>query len=163
MPTNKLLSPQYSAIISTPVGHIGLCANQDVITQINFVKHACSPFVDDANPVVSRAIDELERYFAGQLKHFQTPFFSGGTPFQQNAWRALAAIPHGQTVTYGQLAAKLKTSPRAIGNACRTNPLLIVIPCHRVLAHNGLGGYSGETRGQQLAIKRWLLELEDSV
>ena len=163
MPKNKLLSHPYSAIISTPIGNLGLCANQDVITQISFIKDTGSPYIKDANPLVSSAIHELEQYFAGQLKQFQTPFSPAGTPFQQKVWRALIAIPHGQTLTYGQLAAKLKTSPRAIGNACRTNPLLILIPCHRVLAYNGLGGYSGETRGQQLAIKRWLLELEDTV
>ncbi len=152
----------YSAVVSTPIGNLGLCVNQDGITQINFIRGDCEPFVDGANPLVSRAINELEHYFSGQLKHFQTPFLPSGTSFQQKAWQALLSIPYGKTVTYGELANKLKTSPRAIGNACRANPLLILVPCHRVLGANSLGGYSGQTRGEQLAIKRWLLELESS-
>lgn len=152
----------YSAVISTPIGNLGLCVNQDCVTQINFIQDACELFVDGANPLVSCAINELERYFSGQLKHFQTPFLPKGTSFQQKAWQALLSIPYGKTVTYGELAIKLKTSPRAIGNVCRANPVLILIPCHRVLARNGLGGYSGETRGEQLAIKRWLLDFEKS-
>lgn len=155
--------PQYSAIISTPIGNLGLGVTQDSITQISFVDHSSSPFINDANPLLSAMINELERYFSGQLKHFKTPLLFKGTPFQQKVWQALLQIPYGQTVTYGQLAEQLSTSPRAVGNACRTNPLVILIPCHRVLACNGLGGYSGETRGQKLEIKHYLLELEGFV
>lgn len=154
------LNKHYSAIISTPIGNLGLSVHQDYVAQINFINDSCTPFVDDASPLVFHVINELECYFSGNLKKFQSPFSPQGTPFQQKAWQVLSSIPYGETVTYGELAARLKTSPRAIGNACRTNPLLILIPCHRVLAHNGLGGYSGQTRGEQLAIKRWLLELE---
>lgn len=83
-----------------------------------------------------------------------------GTEFQKRVWRALCAIPPGTTKTYGELAKQLNTSPRAIGNACRKNPLPIIIPCHRVVAKNSLGGYAGARIGNLLEIKKWLLRYE---
>jgi methylated-DNA-[protein]-cysteine S-methyltransferase len=83
-----------------------------------------------------------------------------GTPFQRRVWQRLSAIPAGETLTYGALARELGTSARAVGGACRTNPIPLVIPCHRVVATNGLGGYSGERGGDWLAKKRWLLAHE---
>ena len=69
-------------------------------------------------------------------------------------------IPYGKTKSYGELAQELKTSARAIGNACRHNPLPIIIPCHRIVAKNNLGGYNGATEGKMLNIKEWLLQHE---
>lgn len=100
------------------------------------------------------------------------PFFKGGedfvdqlngTVFQKRVWRALLQIPCGTTLTYSDLAKKLKSHPRAIGQACRTNPLPLIIPCHRVVAKNSLGGYSGATSGKKLAFKRQLLEREKTL
>ena len=85
------------------------------------------------------------------------------SPFQEKVLKQLLRIPYGETRTYGEIAKVLKTSPRAIGNACRRNPLSIIIPCHRVVAANGIGGYSGQTEGEQLAIKRRLLQLEGAI
>ena len=82
------------------------------------------------------------------------------TPFQKKVLNQLVLIPYGETKTYGEIAIKLKTSPRAVGNACRRNPIPIVIPCHRVVASKGLGGYSGATEGETHYIKRYLLRLE---
>jgi len=72
----------------------------------------------------------------------------------------LQSIPYGETRTYGEIAKRLKTSPRAVGNACRNNPLPIIIPCHRVLAATGIGGYDGAVDGKKLDIKLSLLKLE---
>jgi methylated-DNA-[protein]-cysteine S-methyltransferase len=83
-----------------------------------------------------------------------------GTPFQCRVWQALRDIPPGTTRTYGELARDLGTSPRAIGGACRANPCLIAVPCHRVVARDGLGGFAGERGGKRLAVKRWLLRHE---
>ena len=82
------------------------------------------------------------------------------TPFQERVLKQLQRIPYGETRTYGEIAKILNTSPRAVGNACRNNPLPIVIPCHRVVAANGLGGYDGATDGEILDIKYQLLKLE---
>ncbi|MGK0673659.1 MAG: methylated-DNA--[protein]-cysteine S-methyltransferase [Halothiobacillaceae bacterium] len=82
-----------------------------------------------------------------------------GTPFQQRVWRALAEIPLGQTRTYGELATRLGTSPRAVGGALRANPIPIIIPCHRILAAQGLGGYAGASEEGRRR-KAWLLAHE---
>ena len=78
-------------------------------------------------------------------------------------WQALQKIPYGEVKTYGQLAKELKSSARAVGNACRANPIPIVIPCHRIVAVSGIGGYAGKTDGPVLERKRWLLAHEGIV
>jgi len=83
-----------------------------------------------------------------------------GTEFQQKVWHALCEIPIGQTKTYGELAIELKTAPRALANACRQNPFPIIIPCHRILAKAGIGGYAGTTSGKLIDIKTALLKHE---
>jgi len=95
-------------------------------------------------PLLLAARDQLEQYFAGTRTAFDLPLDPPGTDFQRRVWRELAAIPYGETRSYGELASRLDTGPRAIGGACGRNPLPVLIPCHRVLAGNGrLGGYSG--------------------
>ncbi len=86
---------------------------------------------------------ELAAYFSGKLRQFQIPVAPRGNAFQQRFYAALCAIPYGETRTYGDLAKELGVSAQAIGQACGANPIAIIIPCHRVLAANGLGGYSG--------------------
>jgi len=83
-----------------------------------------------------------------------------GTDFQRRVWRALSKIPYAEVKTYGQLAKELQTSARAIGNACRQNPLPIIIPCHRIVASHGIGGFAGKTTGSHIDAKRWLLAHE---
>ena len=111
-----------------------------------------------APPVLADTVAQLSEYFAGERRQFELPLDLVGTPFQQQAWRALAAIPYGSTVSYGQQAERLgrPRSARAIGAANGRNPLSIVLPCHRVLGANGsLTGFAGG-----LAAKRFLLNLE---
>ena len=110
------------------------------------------------SPLLHAAREQLAAYFAGRLRRFDLPLAPRGTPFQLRVWRALQDIPYGQTCSYSELAAAI-SSPRAcraVGQANGRNPLMIVIPCHRVIAAGGgLGGYSGG-----LDIKRFLLRLE---
>ncbi|MDH5446641.1 MAG: methylated-DNA--[protein]-cysteine S-methyltransferase [Gammaproteobacteria bacterium] len=107
--------------------------------------------------------NQLAAYFKNSQTRFSIPFQLEGTDFQKRVWAALCKIPVGKTLSYGQLAEKLNSSPRAIGNACRHNPIPIIVPCHRVTAKNGIGGYDGKTSGKRLTIKRWLLEHEGVV
>ena len=88
------------------------------------------------------------------------PLLVEGTPFQRRLWEALCEIPRGKTLTYGELARRLGGEARAIGQACGDNRLPIVIPCHRVVAANGLGGFAHATGGYLLEAKRWLLAHE---
>ncbi len=102
----------------------------------------------------------LARYFRDGRAGLDLPLAPAGTPFQDRVWQALRAIPPGSTRTYGELARELGTSARAIGGACRANPCLIAVPCHRVVARDSLGGFAGQRGGKRLAVKRWLLRHE---
>lgn len=105
-------------------------------------------------------IDQLAAYFVDPYYPFNIDYDLQGTPFQKAAWQALKKIPVGKTLTYGQLAKKIGTGPRAIGQACRTNPIPIIIPCHRIVAASNLGGFSGNIQGRFMGIKEWLLKHE---
>jgi methylated-DNA-[protein]-cysteine S-methyltransferase len=102
----------------------------------------------------------IQRWLAGGVWPRGFPLAPEGTPFQRRVWKELQRIPPGARLTYGELAERLKTAPRTVGGACRANPIPLLIPCHRVVAANGDGGFAGHTRGHWLEIKRWLLEHE---
>jgi methylated-DNA-[protein]-cysteine S-methyltransferase len=109
-------------------------------------------------PLLVAAQTQLEAFFDGRLERFHLPLAPEGSPFQQRVWQAISEIAAGQTETYGALARRIDSSPRAVGGACGANPIPIIVPCHRVLGAGGrLGGYSG--RGG-LATKKRLLDLE---
>ncbi|MEO5354133.1 MAG: methylated-DNA--[protein]-cysteine S-methyltransferase [Magnetococcus sp. XQGC-1] len=141
-----LLSPTFAAIRT----------RQGAVTALYWATPS-SP-IPPADPVLLAQVREwLADYFAGRFRAVDFPLLWEGTPFQQRLGQALAAIPPGQTVFYGTLARQLQTSPRAIGRGVGSNPLPLLLPCHRVVASTGLGGYSapGGT-----ASKAWLLEWE---
>lgn len=99
---------------------------------------------------------ELAEYFGGERRVFSVPLAMEGSEFQRSVWRALIAIPYGETISYGELARRVGSVPRAVGTANGSNPLPIVVPCHRVIGADGsLTGFGGG-----LPIKRALLELE---
>jgi methylated-DNA-[protein]-cysteine S-methyltransferase len=108
-------------------------------------------------PLLIEAREELFAYFDGTRTTFELPLAPAGTHFQQRVWQALCHIPFGQTRSYAQIAAEVASVPRAVGQASAANHIPIFIPCHRVLAANGIGGYSG---GDGLTTKRLLLDLE---
>src|SRR5512132_3523099 len=113
------------------------------------------------NALAERAARQLERYREDPDAKFDLPLLIEGTDFQRRVWDAMCAIPRGRTLTYGELARKLEGAgfdvPRAVGQACGDNRLPIVIPCHRVVAADGLGGFGHATGGYLLEAKRWLL------
>ena len=105
----------------------------------------------------------LQRYLADSHTHIPLQIPIVGTVFQRRVWRALQRIPVGEVRTYGELATELGSCARAVAQACRANPLPILIPCHRVVSASGLGGYMGQSDGPLLEIKRWLLHHEGYV
>lgn len=107
-----------------------------------------------------RAAVQVAEYLKRAETDCRVPLAPSGTPFQQRVWQALRDIPPGEVRTYGELAKQLHSAPRAVGQACRRNPIPILIPCHRVVSANGIGGFSGQTAGPALARKRWLLRHE---
>lgn len=111
-------------------------------------------------PLTGYWAQQLDAYFSGKPYTFDAPLLAKGTPFQQRVWQAIAQIPAGQVASYGDIARLIGSHPRAVGQACGKNPIPIVIPCHRVVAAKGLGGFSLGQRDQDLAIKRWLLQHE---
>ena len=123
----------------TPVGALGANAADGAITELLWNR----PGNLTSGNLHAQIVDEMAAYFAGELEVFQTPVAPRGSAFQQSFYRALCAIPYGETRTYGELAQELGVSAQAIGQACGANPIAIIIPCHRVLAADGLGGYSG--------------------
>lgn len=152
--------------LTTPIGILNIGYEQEKLTTIHFAtgQSASSPISLNAVaglPAYSKhIIQEIKRYFTNPHHSFNLDFQVQGTPFQQRVWAALQRISSGTTASYQSLAQQLKTSPRAIGNACRTNPLILLIPCHRVVAKQGLGGFNGKTSGKMLEAKKWLLHHE---
>ncbi len=149
----------YAAVVKSPVGLLGVKNTEDKLTGIDFLSVNHKPLPPKV-AFTKEVVSQLEHYFADPTFRFNLPIMLQGTPFQRVVWKQLRKIPSGVTAEYGKLAEKIKTSARAIGNACRRNPIPIIVPCHRVLARVGLGGFAGETEGELLAIKHWLLTHE---
>lgn len=103
---------------------------------------------------------KLDAYFSGELTDFQTAISPNGTSHDAKVWQAMCGIPYGQTRTYGDIAKSLGSAAQAVGNACARNPLPIIVPCHRIVGKNGLGGFNGSTGDDTVSIKHWLLEHE---
>jgi len=103
---------------------------------------------------------QLDDYFHYAHSDWNLPLLKCGTQFQQKVWHHLQTIPLGETRYYSDVAKALNSSAQAVGNACRANPFVIIVPCHRVVSKAGLGGYDGQTSGKNLAIKQWLLDHE---
>ena len=156
---------RYQAVIVSPLPNkscLGLRLQAGKLTSIDFLGPSCTPFVPEEEGV-ERAVSWLQHYFLHDSSAGQIPFQLQGTPFQKRVWQELLRIPYGQVMRYGELAKILGSSARAVAGACRANPIPILIPCHRVVAANGPGGYMGETGGEALAIKQWLLHHEGYV
>lgn len=133
------------AFFDTPLGCIGITCEQGAVTRLRFAAEAeaSAPHVPSA--LCSQAARELAAYLRGERQAFSVPLRAAGTPFEQAVWAAVAAIPYGETRSYGQLAAALgrPRAARAVGAANAKNPLAIFVPCHRVVGANGtLTGYA---------------------
>lgn len=149
----------YTAIIATPIGKLGVRTTEEFLSGVDFLADKME-LLAPTTPLAAKVSAQLSLYFWDPAHIFELPLLSGGTLFQQKIWQALSEIPAGHTRSYGDLAREFKTSPRAIGSACRTNPIPIVVPCHRVVAKQGLGGFMGAERGRSIAMKSWLLQYE---
>jgi methylated-DNA-[protein]-cysteine S-methyltransferase len=153
--TSFALSDQVASLtIPSAVGPITIVAEGEVIIRIHIGGGRAGR---NETPLLREAKRQLDAYFARLLTKFDLPTEPRGSEFERTLWRALERIPYGEVRTYGALAREIDGVARAIGAACGTNPIPIVIPCHRVVGSNSLGGYSG---GSGVATKQWLLLLE---
>ncbi|MGE3940402.1 MAG: methylated-DNA--[protein]-cysteine S-methyltransferase [Alphaproteobacteria bacterium] len=149
-----------SLSIPTPSGRLTIAEEDDAIVAIGWSDAEPDRAAGNGSPLLAEAAAQLDAYFAGKLTRFDLPLAPSGSPFERLVWTAMAEIPYGETRVYGDLAETVGSAPRAVGRACGRNPIPIVIPCHRVLAKTGLGGYSG---AGGLATKRHLLALEGTL
>ncbi len=106
------------------------------------------------------AVKQVHAYFKQQRRDFTLPLMTRGTDFRQRVWTELERIPAGQTCTYGEMAHLLNSSARAVGGACRHNPIALLVPCHRIVSAKGIGGYAGRVDGHNIDVKSWLLQHE---
>lgn len=126
--------------IETPIGVLSLFEQDEHLVKISW-RAACG---SAPTPLLKEASRQIEAYFSCGRTEFDLPLKPAVSAFEQQVLDAMLRIPFGQTRTYGELARELQTQPQAIGQACGANPIPLVIPCHRILAANGLGGYSGD-------------------
>jgi len=150
---------EYQAVITAPFGKLGLRCSDTGLLGIDFLS-ARSTERAPRTALAREACRQLQTYLRDADSVIDLPFELSGTPHQCSVWQTLRNIPVGETRTYGELAARLHSSPRAVGQACGSNPLPIVIPCHRVVGRQGLGGFMHRTESDALEIKRWLLAHE---
>lgn len=154
--------------INTPIGDIFIVSGEEGITNLIFGKERFTEFKEKLSDAVLRegvaapeSARELELYLNGSLKRLETDSVAlVGSPFQVAVWKALIEIPYGKLISYNELARRIAkpNSSRAVGNAVGANRVPIIIPCHRVVSSNGLGGYSSG-----IEIKKWLLRLEGAI
>ena len=150
----------FNAKMKTPFAVLGIRTAAGVVTNIEYLPKSERAKAPD-NALAERVMRQVERYFADPEFRFTLPLASAGTPFRERIREALNAIPVGESRTYGELARRLHTAPRAVGGACGANDIALVVPCHRVVGSQGsLGGFMHAIDGDPLAIKRWLLTHE---
>ena len=135
---------------------LGASFTGDALTRLDFLP-ANTPASARRDSRARQLARELDAYWNNPAHAFDLLFVPQGTPFQLRVWHALMGIPAGQPATYGALAKRLGTAARAVGQACGSNPLPILIPCHRVVAAHGLGGFMHSSGGAPLDVKTWLL------
>ena len=135
---------------------VGVATRGERVAELRFLPLSAEN-VSPKNDLAKRAAAQLEHYREDPDAQFDLPLLIEGSPLQRGVWDAMCAIPRGRTRTYGELARELGADARAIGQACGDNRLPIVIPCHRIVAADGLGGFGHSTGGYLLEVKRWLL------
>jgi len=146
--------------LDTPFSGLRIECSDEQLLGIDFTRRGGKVERLESNPLAARIAVQIARYCESPAAGFDLPLAPLGTDFQQRVWRAMLAIPPGEVRSYGDIARQLGSSARAVGNACRANPIPLVIPCHRVVAASGIGGFAGQTAGARLAIKRRLLQHE---
>jgi methylated-DNA-[protein]-cysteine S-methyltransferase len=153
------VNPAYQASVKTRFAHLALVLDKDELVAIDFIAASASEIRPETEQA-KKVVQQIRAYCQRSAHSFEVKLRLQGTAFQQSVWCELQKIPFGKVKTYGELAKILNTSARAVGNACRRNPVPLIVPCHRIVAATGIGGYAGRTSGDVHNIKRELLQHE---
>ena len=159
------MNDTFQARLRTPFATLGVTTTDSHVTGIRFLAPTVAAQAPRRDTLAFLACVQLQAYLENPRYEFDLPIALAGTHHRLQVWEAMQQIEAGRTRTYGELAAELKSSPRAVGGACGANPIPVVVPCHRVVAANrSLGGFMGSRKeGFELGIKRWLLEHEGAI
>ena len=151
----------FCAVIPAPFGAMGIRTDSSALNELVYLPRH-HELVEPQNDFAKNVARQLQRYFDTANFQFDLPLVQKGTVHQQKVWKAIAAIPVGQVATYGQIARHIASAPRAVGQACGANFYPLIIPCHRVTAAHGLGGFGNQDEAASFhnQVKRWLLTHE---
>ena len=155
----RYASPDF--VVASPLGDLGIVMRGDALAGIRYSRAGRKKRNAPSGRAARGVEYQLRRYFENPRRRFDLELALCGTPYQRRVWRLLMHIPPGETLTYGEAARRLDSGARAVGGACRRNPVPIVIPCHRVISASAIGGYCGNMKGRMSRIKRWLLRHEE--
>ncbi len=147
------------ATVCWPLGTLGIVMHGERVCRIHFLGAGQAP-VRPRTAAARRVVEALREYLRKPEHSADIPLELQGTPFQQKVWHALQQLSPGQTISYGELAKQLGSGARAVGNACRHNPVPVLVPCHRVVSKQSAGGFAGKQTGPLMATKLWLLAHE---
>ena len=159
-------SAQY-CVIAAPFGRLGILTElvdgSLMLSKIEYLPTSTT-LVSPRNQLAKEAEKQLKAYFQNPHHQFDLPMKPSGTEHQQRVWKIIQMIPVGKTKTYGEIASKIKSGPRAVGTACGANPYPLITPCHRVVSAQGIGGFMKENApGLYRQIKMWLLQHEGAL
>ena len=151
----------YQAKLRIPIAVLGIRISNNHLAAIEYLPMDTQTQAPICG-LSAKVCEQIKAYLRDPTFQFSLPLKINGTYFQSKVWEAISAIPVSQTLYYSDIARKLFSGPRAVGQACRVNRIPLVIPCHRVIAKDNLGGFNGDHRGASIDIKRWLLRHENA-
>jgi methylated-DNA-[protein]-cysteine S-methyltransferase len=154
----------WAAVMKTPFGKVGIKTrmfDHSLMIEEIFYVSTNTPLKAPKNVLAKEAVQQIEHYLLDPAFSFDLPLIPFGTEHQNKVWKKISKIPLGQAISYGAIAKDIKSAPRAVGQACGSNPYPIVIPCHRVVSSTGIGGFARhDEEGYHRNIKTWLLHHE---
>ena len=155
----------FNAIVKAPFGAVGIRLNpaRTHIQEFIYLPADTQAQKPDCE-LADRASEQVKAFIANPQLKFDLPLLEQGTEFQNKVWRVIASLENGQTLTYKQVGQLIACgAPRAVGGACGANPYPLIVPCHRVVATKGIGGFAHNDGGFYVGVKRWLLAHEGVV
>jgi methylated-DNA-[protein]-cysteine S-methyltransferase len=148
------------AVITAPFGRLGIQVRHDTLIAVQFLTESIPLLAPAHGGLAAEVMRQIDSYLVDPEFTFSLPLAEEGTAFQRRVWAQIARIPSGHTLSYRDIAQRLGSAPRAVGGACGRNPLPLIVPCHRVVACSGVGGFNQSTGKQTVGIKEWLLAHE---